>query len=53
MTLFGPISLPAPDETLSLIIQRARRRLILVAPELLLNLALSYRGLCSQRLAAQ
>jgi hypothetical protein len=54
MILFGTISLPALNETLTPIIQRALHgRLISAAPKLLLNLALSYRGFRSLRLAAQ
>jgi hypothetical protein len=54
MILFGTISLPALDETLTPIIQRTLPgRLISAAPKLLLNLALSYRGFHSPRLDAQ
>lgn len=54
MILFGTISLPALDETLTPIIQRMLHgSLISAAPGLLLNVAPSYRGSHSLRLDAQ
>lgn len=54
MIFFGTISLSAADETLTSIIQWALHgRLVSATPRLLPNVALSYRGFRSLRLAAQ
>jgi hypothetical protein len=54
MVLFGTISPPALEQTVTPITQRAfHRRLISATPRLLLNAAPSYRGFRILRLAAQ
>jgi len=54
MILFGPISLPALDETVNSIIRRALHgRPISTTLKLLFNLPPGYRGFRCLRLAAQ